>query len=185
MCIRDRVYIVVIVTILRCCQTIGLHLLISYEISLQSFIQLLQCVFLIVEYQFLDGCHSVSVCSQPGPYYARTEVVHSSAGRYVLTVFHTSFVHDGHQRLRCQISVNSLRNNSCHRRPLGHVLDLLLHSRIELFEGRVLIQVSQVRSYLLTVPERYSVVENQLYTDRPLSIGCCLLYTSGPPPITA
>ena len=104
----DHVCIIVIITIFRSSQAVCLDLIISFEVSLQSFIQLLQCVFSVIEYQFPDGCHCICISCQTGPYNTRSEVVHRTACRYVPALFHTSFVHDGHQRLRRQISVHTL-----------------------------------------------------------------------------
>ena len=62
--VAEEVCVVIVVTILRSCQAVFLYLLLSYEVSLQCFVELIQRVLLVVEYQLLDCCHGVSIGSQ-------------------------------------------------------------------------------------------------------------------------
>ena len=106
--VAEEVCVVIVITILRSSQAVFLYLLISDEVSLQCFVQLIQRVLLVVEYQLLDRCHGVSVCCKAGPYNARSEVVHRAACFYAAALFHAAFEHDGHERLRCQFLMDSL-----------------------------------------------------------------------------
>ena len=170
--VAEPVSIVIVITIFRASQAVFLNLFVTDEVSLQSFIQLIQSVLLVVEYQLLDCCHGVSIGCQTGPYNARTEVVHCAAGLNALAVFHTTFEHDGHQWLRRQFSVDSLGDNRHNGCPLGHVSDGRLDRILELIKCLVVAEVAQIRCDLLAVPERNTVVQCQLDSDRPLCVGC-------------
>lgn len=140
----DQVCVIIIITMTRSSQAVCLDLIISFEVSLQSFIQLLQCVFLIIEYQFLDGCHSICISCQTRPYNTRSEVVHRTAEIRLTFSMQPSYMMDisgfGARSLctRWEITV-------AYSSPLGDVLDLFLNSCIKLIICQILIQVSKIR----------------------------------------
>ena len=57
----DTICIIVIISILRCVQTVSSDLLISFKISKKSLIQLFQGLLLILEYKLLNCRHGICV----------------------------------------------------------------------------------------------------------------------------
>ena len=57
----DAICIIVIISILRCVQTVSSDLLISFKISKKSLIQLFQSILLILEYKLLNCRHGICV----------------------------------------------------------------------------------------------------------------------------
>ena len=57
----DTICIIVIISILRCVQTVSSDLLISFKISKKSLSQLFQSLRLILEYKLLNCRHGICV----------------------------------------------------------------------------------------------------------------------------
>ncbi|GFI50213.1 hypothetical protein IMSAGC020_01419 [Lachnospiraceae bacterium] len=87
-----------------------------------------------------------------------------------VALFHTSFIHNGHQWLRRQFLVYSLGDHRHNVRPFCDVVDLVLNSPVELLKSLILGKRSFIRCYLFAVPERNSVVQRKFNGDRPLCI---------------
>ena len=163
--------VVVVVAVLGSVQAVGADLLVALEVGLQSLVQLLQSVLLLVKDQLLDGGHGVGVGGKTGPYHTGAEVVHGAAGGYVLALLHAALVHDGHEGLRSQLAVYALGNDGGHAGPLGDVLDLFLDGGLELLVGLEAAQIAHIGADLLAVPQGHAVVEHQLDADGPLGVG--------------
>ena len=57
----DVICIIIVISILRCVQTVSSDLLISFKISKKSLIQLFQSILLILEYKLLNCRHGICV----------------------------------------------------------------------------------------------------------------------------